>query len=149
MTGSETEPPSQKRFTRFPELDTVLAVLVRGVRERLRGNFVGAYLQGSFAIGDADTGSDCDFIVAIGRDLTSVEMRELDRLHESIHRLPYVPWRHRLEGSYAPLDVLRRWAPEPRDPPGVVPRGPDWLDEGTGARGPRGYPFIWISGGAA
>jgi hypothetical protein len=88
MTGSETEPPSQKRFTCFPELDAVLAVLVHGVRERLAGNFVGAYLQGSFAIGDADTGSDCDLIVAIEHDLTAGEMRELDRLHEAIHRLP-------------------------------------------------------------
>jgi hypothetical protein len=148
MTGSETESASQKRFTRFGDLDAVLAVLVRGIRDRLGVNFVGAYLQGSFAIGDADSGSDCDFIVAIKRDVTSGERRELDRLHEAIHQLPYVPWRHRLEGSYTPLDALRRWMPEPREPPGEAPRGPDWLDEGTGARGPRGYPFIYLNHGA-
>lgn len=34
----------------------------RGIPERSGGNFVGAYLQGLFAIGDADAGSDCDFI---------------------------------------------------------------------------------------
>jgi hypothetical protein len=148
MTSSETEPASQKRFTRFAELDAVLDILVRGVRERLAGNFVGAYLQGSFAIGDADAGSDCDFIVAVEHDLTSEEIRELDQLHEAIHRLPYVPWRHRLEGSYAPLDVLRRWTSEPSEPPGAAPRAPDWLDAGTGALGPRGYPFIYLNHGA-
>ena len=148
MNASEAEPASHDRFTRFAELDAVVTVLVRGVRERLGGNFVGAYLQGSFAIGDADAGSDCDFIVAIRHDLTSGEVRELDRLHEAIHRLPYLPWRHRLEGSYAPLDALRRWMPDPREPPGAAPRGPDWLDEGTGARGRRGYPFIYLDHGA-
>jgi hypothetical protein len=146
--GHFPEEISQDRFTRFAELDAVLAVLVRGILERLRGNFVGAYLQGSFAIGDADAGSDCDFIVAIGHDLTSGEVRELDQLHDAIHRLPYVPWRHRLEGSYVPLDALRRWMPEPREPRGATPRGPDWLDAGTGAQGPRGYPFIYLNHGA-
>ena len=148
MTASEAETASHEKLTRFDQLDAVLAVLVRGVRERLGGNFVGAYLQGSFAIGDADAGSDCDFIVAIRHDLTSGEIRELDGLHEAIHRLPYLPWRHRLEGSYAPLDALRRWMPEPREPPGAAPRGPDWLDEGTGTRGPRGYPFVYLNHGA-
>jgi hypothetical protein len=148
MNASEAEPSSRERFTRFAELDAVLTVLVRGVRERLGGNFVGAYLQGSFAIGDADVGSDCDFIVGIRHDLMSEEIRELDGLHEVIHRLPYLPWRHRLEGSYTPLDALRRWMPEPREPPGAAPRGPDWLDEGTGARGPRGYPFVYLNHGA-
>ena len=68
-------------------------------------------------VGSIDAGSDCDFIVAIRHHLTSGEIRELDRLHEAIHRLPYLPWRHRLEGSYAPLDALRRWIPDPREPP--------------------------------
>jgi Domain of unknown function (DUF4111) len=148
MNGSEAEPASHDRFTRFAELDAVLDVLVHGIRERLGGNFVGAYLQGSFAIGDADTGSDCDFIVAIRHDLTSGEIGELDELHGAIHRLPYLPWRHRLEGSYAPLEALRQWMPDPREPPGAAPRGPDWLDEGTGARGPRAYPFIYLDHGA-
>jgi hypothetical protein len=91
MNGSEAEPASRDRFTRFAELDAVLDVLVHGIRELLGGNFVGACLQGSFAIGDADTGSDCDFIVAIGHDLTSGEIGELDELHGAIHRLPYLP----------------------------------------------------------
>ena len=148
MTNPEIGPTPQERFTHFAELDAVLAVLVRGVRERLGGNFVGAYLQGSFAIGDADAGSDCDFIVAIGRDLTAEEIGGLDQLHKAIHRLPHRPWRHRLEGSYTPLDVLRRWIPTPREPPGEPPRGTGWLDAGTGAQGPRGYPFVYLNHGA-
>jgi hypothetical protein len=42
MNGSEAAAASHHRFTRFADLDAVLAVLVHGIRERLRGNFVGA-----------------------------------------------------------------------------------------------------------
>jgi hypothetical protein len=39
--------------TQFPELNGLLI---------LEDNFVGGYLVGSFALGDADIHSDCDFI---------------------------------------------------------------------------------------
>jgi hypothetical protein len=38
--------------------------------------------------------------------------------------------------------------PDPREPPGAAPRARDWLDEGTGARGPRAYPFVYLDHGA-
>jgi hypothetical protein len=42
--------------TPYAELNAVLAHLVEGARTALGGNFVGAYLQGSFAVGDATVG---------------------------------------------------------------------------------------------
>jgi len=40
--------------TPYKELNTVLRVLVDNVRDILQANFVGAYLQGSCAVGDFD-----------------------------------------------------------------------------------------------
>jgi hypothetical protein len=41
-------------FTPYQELDALLADLVREVRDILGDTFVGAYLQGSFALGAGD-----------------------------------------------------------------------------------------------
>jgi predicted nucleotidyltransferase len=38
---------------------------VKRARLILGANFFGAYLQGSFALGDADLHSDCDFLVVM------------------------------------------------------------------------------------
>jgi hypothetical protein len=133
--------------TAFADLNTVLGHLVDGARERLGDNFVGAYLQGSFGVGDADINSDCDFIIAIGRDLTDAEVEELRALHAAILALPYEPWRHRLEGSYTPIDVLRMPSAEPRDPLGA-PRAADWTDPGLGGKRPEVYPYVYLDHGS-
>ena len=65
MPKNHSERAPARRPTPFSDLNAVLAVLVDGVRERLGDNFIGAYLQGSFAVGDADQHSDCDFIVVL------------------------------------------------------------------------------------
>jgi hypothetical protein len=76
-------------------------------------NFVGAYLQGSFAVGDADEHSDVDFVVVVERDLGEGEQRELQALQERLFALPS-QWAQHLEGSYVPRDQLRRVDPERR-----------------------------------
>jgi predicted nucleotidyltransferase len=93
--------------TAFPELDAVLAQLVAGLRATLGDNLVGVYLQGSFAIGNADEHSDVDFLVVIERELTEDEQRALQALHERLFQLP-THWAQHLEGSYVPRDQLRR-----------------------------------------
>ena len=100
-------------FTAYPALDSVLTELVAGARTALEENFVGAYLQGSFAVGDADEHSDVDFIVVLERELTEVEQRELQTLHGRLFELP-THWAQHLEGSYVPRDQLRRVDPERR-----------------------------------
>jgi predicted nucleotidyltransferase len=142
----EQFPAHPRGPTPFADLNAVLAHFLTEVRAVLGENFVGAYLQGSFAVGDADEHSDCDFMVAIERDLTPAETLRLDAIHKAIHDLPYEPWRHRLEGSYAPVAVLRRLTAEPRDPPGE-PRGPDWKDPGLGDGPARWYPFVYLDHG--
>lgn len=133
--------------TPYGELNAVLAHLLEGARRLLGENFVGAYLQGSFAVGDADELSDCDFIVVTARDITPAELPAFQALHAAVHELPYPHWRNQLEGSYAPAAILRRWTTEPRDPPGE-PRTAGWADPGTSGTPPRAYPFWYLDHGS-
>jgi hypothetical protein len=133
--------------TPIPELNAVLAHLVGEVQRLLGDNFVGAYLQGSFAIGDATEHSDCDVVIITRRDITAEELPALQAMHAAIHQLPHPRWRNGLEASYAPAAILRRWSTTPRDPPGE-PRGDDWADPGTSGSPPRAYPFWYLDHGA-
>lgn len=96
--------------TRYPELNDVLRELVDGVRAILDANFVGAYLQGSFAVGDADRHSDVDFVVVTDGDPDQTEEAALQELHARLFTLD-VPWAQHLEGSYVPKDLLRHADP--------------------------------------
>jgi len=92
--------------TPFPELNLVLRELVGQVKEALGSTFVGAYLQGSFAVGDFDEHSDVDFIVAVSDELSEREVAGLQALHPRVYGLE-APWAQHLEGSYFPLSMLR------------------------------------------
>jgi len=136
-----------RQSTPYPELNAVLDHLVAGARGLLGDNFVGAYLQGSFAVGDFSEFSDCDFIIVMARDLSADQLPPFQALHASIHALPQAYWRSALEGSYVPAPILRRWSTEPRDPPGE-PRGADWGDPGMSGAPARAYPFWYLDHGA-
>ncbi|MDQ3641144.1 MAG: nucleotidyltransferase domain-containing protein [Actinomycetota bacterium] len=98
--------PLTEGATQFAELNDVLGRLVEGARRALGDNFVGTYLVGSFALGDADIHSDCDFIVATGGPAHPAQ-EAIRRLHESFPTEDG-HWNRHLEGSYAPIDDLRR-----------------------------------------
>jgi predicted nucleotidyltransferase len=70
-------------YTQFAELDAFLAGLVGAVRDILGDAFVGAYLQGSFALGAGDHNSDCAVIIAVTTLPTGPAEAELRRLHAS------------------------------------------------------------------
>jgi hypothetical protein len=133
--------------TPYAALNMVLIHFVERVRELLADNFVGAYLQGSFALGDFDERSDVDFLIVVERDMGDAEVPLLDALHTAIHDFP-PPWGYRLEGSYIPTTILRRRSDTPREPPGAPPRPPSWTDPGTGIAGPRAYPLLFLDHGA-
>ena len=72
------------RPTAFPKVNPVLATLVARISERLDGNFVGAYLHGSLAVGDFNSSSDIDVIVVIKRDLKQSEIASFQDLHRAL-----------------------------------------------------------------
>ena len=92
--------------TPYSELNAVLRYLVGEVRKALTDTFVGAYLQGSFAVGDFDEHSDADFVIAVGDELSGVHIASLQSLHGLVYDLPS-EWAKHLEGSYFPVATLR------------------------------------------
>jgi hypothetical protein len=101
------------RQTSFADLNRLLAELVEGARATLGDNFCGAYLQGSFAVGDADEYSDVDFIVVTVDEVTPEQRAELQALHQRLYAQP-TPWAQHLDGSYFPRRILRTPDPERR-----------------------------------
>jgi hypothetical protein len=95
-----------KTPTEYDELNAVLADLVERARVILGDDFVGAYLQGSFAVGDADMESDVDFIIPTQRPVTPEQEAALRDLHRELPARDGF-WNKRIEGSYPPLDELR------------------------------------------
>jgi hypothetical protein len=97
--------------TCFSDLNHLLTDLTASVHAALRDNFIGAYLQGSFAVGDADEDSDVDFLIATVRSLSDDEVACLNGIHTGLYeREGY--WPKHLEGSYVPAAALRRFEPE-------------------------------------
>ena len=93
--------------TPYEELNHVLDELVSRIEKILGDKFVGAYLQGSFAVGDFDQHSDVDFIVVIDTELSPDEINALQVMHDEIYELDS-EWAKHLEGSYFPIEVLRQ-----------------------------------------
>src|SRR6185312_14025093 len=89
------------------DLNGVLADLVASAQHVLGANFVGAWLQGSFAVGDWDVDSDVDFLIATQCDPSAAEEAALNAMHARLYRLSS-HWAQHLEGSYIPIDILRR-----------------------------------------
>ena len=92
--------------TPYPELNRVLQQLVESVQVALGENFVGAYLQGSFAVGDFDLHSDVDFIIVIEDEFSEQDVAALQMLHQRVYTLKSA-WAQHLEGSYFPRRVLQ------------------------------------------
>jgi hypothetical protein len=92
--------------TPYRELNQVLDTLVSRLQHILASDFVGAYLQGSFATGGFDEHSDVDFVVAIKDDLAPRQVDALQAMHDQVYHLG-PEWAKHLEGSYFPAGILR------------------------------------------
>ena len=104
---SPTREKTDNKFpTSYPELNHVLQVLVESAQEILKENFAGAYLQGSFAVGDFDNHSDVDFIIVTELEPSDEEIPTLQEMHKRIYNLDS-SWAQHLEGSYFPREILR------------------------------------------
>ena len=100
--------------TVYADLNVVLHELVTTTQAILGDNFCGAYLQGSFAVGDADAYSDVDFVVVTHAEVSDDQVVALGSMHARFPTLD-VNWAKHLEGSYIPKAALRR--PDPSRAP--------------------------------
>jgi predicted nucleotidyltransferase len=88
------------------KLNEILDEFVKSIQEILKENFVSAYLQGSFAVGDWDDDSDVDFTIVVENDMSVVDLQALQAMHARIYNLDS-EWAKHLEGSYFPRDILK------------------------------------------
>lgn len=86
-------------------LESILQTLVSGIEEVLRGNFLGAYLGGSFAHGGWDANSDVDFDIVIAQDIQPEHLEPLRVIHAKVFTMGHYYARH-LEGAYFPVEIL-------------------------------------------
>jgi Aminoglycoside adenylyltransferase, C-terminal domain len=87
--------------TPFAELNELLARFLARISSILGANLTGVYLTGSFALGDGDAASDCDFLAVTGVRPGGDDERALRDLHAEIPGWPSY-WAYNFEGSYAP-----------------------------------------------
>ena len=102
-------------WTPYADLDERIEELLADWRRILGDGLVGAWIQGSFALGAGDLYSDCDWMVATHAPLTEEQVAALRGIHDEIATREG-HWPHDIEGSYAPVDELasieqlgRRW----------------------------------------
>jgi hypothetical protein len=97
--------------TPFSEANSRLNELLQQVTFILGQQLVGFYIDGSLALGDFDpVHSDIDFLVATRDTLPETVVHELAAMHWSL-TCSDRPFAADLEGSYIPLDALRRYDP--------------------------------------
>lgn len=97
--------------TDHAELNAVLAQLVAANQALLAGNFVGAYLHGSFAVGDADLASDVDYMIVVQHVVADDQVADVEAMQARIWALDS-NWAKHLECSYITEQALRRYEPE-------------------------------------
>src|SRR4051794_39011338 len=100
----------------FPEVEPLLEAFAGGVEGVLADDLVGVYIHGSLALGRFDPrNSDVDFVVATREDLDEETVDRLAELHSTLGE--------RLDGSYLPRNVLRRFDPDRVMHPHIESRG--------------------------
>jgi predicted nucleotidyltransferase len=94
----------------FPEVKTLLDVLLRGVREALGDHLVGLYLDGSLTSGDFDLASDIDFLAVTDIEITPDLFSALQAMHDRVAETD-PRWGVELEGSYLSRAAVHRYDP--------------------------------------
>ncbi|CAN5846944.1 N/A [soil metagenome] len=115
-------------------VNDLLEKLLSGAQSVLQNNFAGLYLYGSLASGDFDRQkSDIDFLVVTFDEISDEGIRFLKAMHENL-------WQSggklaaKLEGSYVPLEDLRRYESNEKEYPSINEgkfylgrHGSDWI----------------------
>ena len=122
--------------TSYPEVNAILHELLLSVRAILGDRFVGMYLYGSLAAGDfSPYSSDIDFLVVTDAGLSGNLVAALQAMHRRLAALD-TPWANELEGSYIPVQALRRYRQDQANHPhidrggsglAVEPHASDWV----------------------
>jgi hypothetical protein len=101
--------------TPYPEINDFLSLLLAHVHAVLGDQFIGLYLGGSLALGDFHPDrSDIDFVAVTVGEPSPETVAALAEMHARLWTTGG-RWARKLDGSYVPQQVLRRWTSN--DPP--------------------------------
>ena len=99
------------RPTPYPEVNSLVQVLLTEGQAVLGCHLVAMYLDGSLTSGDFDQDSDIDFVVVSDEDVSGPLFVALQAMHERIAALD-TRLAIQLEGSYLSRHAIRRFDPE-------------------------------------
>ena len=95
--------------TSYQDVNAFLVFLHADLRAVLDDQLVALYLGGSLALGDFNPQhSDIDFAVVTGDELPPDMVTALAQMHARLWATGD-KWARKLDGSYVPLQVIRRW----------------------------------------
>jgi predicted nucleotidyltransferase len=96
--------------TPYPEVNSLLHVLLTDIKAILDDQFIGMYLYGSLAYGGFDTDSDVDFVVITRTELPEPLFSALQSMHDCIAKID--SWcATQLEATYLPQAALQQYDP--------------------------------------
>jgi hypothetical protein len=129
-------PSIENKPTRYPEINCLMQRLLADVQRVLGEQFIGLYLHGSLTGADFNPDrSDIDFLVVTDGKIEGDVLPLLANMHAEISDSA-LKWAEKLEGSYLPLEALRRYDPANAVHPalnsfdgsfGLDGHGPDWV----------------------
>ena len=95
--------------TPYQDVNATLDLLLSSMQAVLGDRLVGLYLGGSLALGDFDPGrSDIDFVAVTADELPPEMVAALREMHARLWDTGS-KWAMKLDGSYVPQQVIRRW----------------------------------------
>ncbi len=107
-----TTPAQNPQPTPYQDVNAFLALLHADLRAVLGDQLIALYLGGSLALGDFDPQhSDIDFAVTTRDELPPEMVAALEQMHARLWASG-TRWAQKLDGSYVPQQVIRRWTPD-------------------------------------
>lgn len=97
-----------KNFTPYQDVNDVLSLLLKNVKQILKEQFIGLYLYGSLSSGDFNPeSSDIDFLVITRDYLSEKIVSKLEAMHNQTWATS-LKRAGKLEGAYIPKELIRK-----------------------------------------
>ncbi len=125
-------PQRTPSFSSYPDVDSIINMVLGKVRVILGEEFVAMFLHGSLAIGDFNyESSDIDYVVVTRNPVSEKQFMALQDMHNQLLSIES-KWPPELEASYIPRQAIRRYDPPNTDHPRIQ-RGESLVIESHGS----------------
>ncbi|MDO8497455.1 MAG: nucleotidyltransferase domain-containing protein, partial [bacterium] len=95
------------KVTPYDDINQVLDILSKEVKEIFDKDLIGLYLTGSLSYGDFNMDrSDIDLLVVLKKAVSDEQLKKLKKKYERL-KIIHPKWAERLECSYISIDILK------------------------------------------